>query len=1103
MFLIAALLVATAAATRRELTGTAECKTSFEQCNGDGRCFECFADVLKADEDDYDPARPCSEVIATLLEDPYFKQTPNSACFAMDEKSSRRLCAVFSGCSDEWDPTAGYYYHDDDYGYFNEQIESCDPTKCSVEDPSRVGDGTCDTGCYNSAACGYDGGDCCVLTCGQTSKGFCAGCDAAKCFENVFDKQSCKDPMGQGCGVRAQATVTQERTDQDSSLTIFHASSTPVMSLDFGTSHQQKDLCLGNDCYVVQVTADEKYTVSEQWTLDIDDRPVVSGSGPQVCWVSVDPELGVHNSVEDGYSTHVHSLGCSKLSSDGCDDKNQYFMDLRDSGFNGWESSGFTIAAARDLGTDILASGTLTAGHAWIEPVCLQEDCYIVDVERGADFLGEESWVLAKKGHGLIAAGIAPDRCAVETKKDACKHEEIPLCTTEVETCGDDEVLYSIELTGTKANKKIQANDASFSVTSTKTGEEILSYKGPTKDISSHAANWRLVFHQCLPKDECFEFSMPTASSVVVAVGTAKRGLAFDSATVDEPKCTFSTTTTDSSVCPGLPCAETEKIEPSKCKDDEVPVIAHLIDSWGDGWNGATMVVKSENDETNCTMNAGDGSFKDVELCLTPGCYAVEVTGGDWHEEIAWQLRLSDEVITEGSAPMQCHFGIASKDTPSSYYTSHSGDKCPWWCTRRDITEDDWLNNDDEFNDDVVTETRQRSGLLYGGLPYMYYDDMSDEDPEDEDLSYGWYYGDYANRCDNATECDDGVKMGPEFAQGWYAVSALSDCLDSEAGYATEDSDPFDPALWYRRPSLCDGTFDFGALDDFELCAAEYDQGDFMVDGVSDAGVKARSCLEILGNVAIQDGADELVQRLAKMGYYYGNAGFCDCGDLVNGTANIPNCGDFADFRTVVSETLAVCSALDTIDCAYLGYYADACLVAFGDDFNGGFSKDPATLYEQCRIVDERGCADPNGGSTPLLLPAVRRWDCLSNGELSPKQIDFLQAVMSDCEGQGPVASNDKATNSPTSAAFFAETYETTHLRSNLSYRTVILIVALSVFVGALAGSIVVVLSIRRRRKTSGWHRLGRSHGADDTGSELTYAVSPFPVAVSGTALTI
>ena len=59
------------------------------------------------------------------------------------------------------------------FGFFcidpSMEDEYIDPESCTVSDRTRIGDGRCDAGVemYNSEACTWDGGDCCVETCNQ------------------------------------------------------------------------------------------------------------------------------------------------------------------------------------------------------------------------------------------------------------------------------------------------------------------------------------------------------------------------------------------------------------------------------------------------------------------------------------------------------------------------------------------------------------------------------------------------------------------------------------------------------------------------------------------------------------------------------------------------------------------------------------------------------------------------------------------------------------------------------------------------------------------------------------------------------------------------
>lgn len=69
--------------------------------------------------------------------------------------------------------------------------EGCDQgvcTTCDVAYPTWLGDGFCDGSSYNSAACGWDGGDCCPSTCtGSCSSATEANCEDPFATENAPD----------------------------------------------------------------------------------------------------------------------------------------------------------------------------------------------------------------------------------------------------------------------------------------------------------------------------------------------------------------------------------------------------------------------------------------------------------------------------------------------------------------------------------------------------------------------------------------------------------------------------------------------------------------------------------------------------------------------------------------------------------------------------------------------------------------------------------------------------------------------------------------------------------------------------------------------------
>lgn len=135
-----------------------------------------------------------------------------------------------------------------------------------------------------------------------------------------------------------------------------------------------------------------------------------------------------------------------------------------------------------------------------------------------------------------------------------------------------------------------------------------------------------------------------------------------------------------------------ESAKPSsevKCREGESLHIVHMHDNWGDGWSGTTLTITkrlsehgtappnqgettsvfSEAYETVFQEALEDGTDSETQICLEAGlCYFVEVSGGNWEEEVKWDIReakayysLDDNhsgTVSKGLAPMKCHFSI-------------------------------------------------------------------------------------------------------------------------------------------------------------------------------------------------------------------------------------------------------------------------------------------------------------------------------------------------------------------------------------------------------------------------------------------------------------
>ena len=84
------------------------------------------------------------------------------------------------------------------------------------------------------------------------------------------------------------------------------------------------------------------------------------------------------------------------------------------------------------------------------------------------------------------------------------------------------------------------------------------------------------------------------------------------------------------------PMADTDD---GSCFCSSNTVTVSFYDSWGDGWNGATMFVTDEATGDSITSGTlGGGSFYTDDICIADGCYEVVVGGGTFDSEITFDF---------------------------------------------------------------------------------------------------------------------------------------------------------------------------------------------------------------------------------------------------------------------------------------------------------------------------------------------------------------------------------------------------------------------------------------------------------------------------------
>ena len=159
------------------------CDSKFVQCLPNTKCTSCF-ETLSLESIDWTgvtAGTSCTDVVKFLVD--------GGHCTSLDGDNiaTKFFCQTFNACV-VWD--------DDDDVDDAYTVDCADLTECNWEGIHKnwVGDGVCHDnmeGCYNTAICGYDGGDCCEDTCDITA--------VSSYVECGHDGYVCTDPSSDNC----------------------------------------------------------------------------------------------------------------------------------------------------------------------------------------------------------------------------------------------------------------------------------------------------------------------------------------------------------------------------------------------------------------------------------------------------------------------------------------------------------------------------------------------------------------------------------------------------------------------------------------------------------------------------------------------------------------------------------------------------------------------------------------------------------------------------------------------------------------------------------------------------------------------------------------
>lgn len=165
----------------------ANCDASFLGCLPNAKCIDCFAtlELERIDWTGVTPDTQCSDVVSFLNDGGHCTK------LAGDQGAIAAFCDTFDACVVWSEDDNDNNSPSDEEGFVN-----CTAlTECKWDGMKEnwIGDGICHDnmhGCYNTAICNYDGGDCCEDTCQDK------GSEYKQCGQDGY---TCRNPDSENC----------------------------------------------------------------------------------------------------------------------------------------------------------------------------------------------------------------------------------------------------------------------------------------------------------------------------------------------------------------------------------------------------------------------------------------------------------------------------------------------------------------------------------------------------------------------------------------------------------------------------------------------------------------------------------------------------------------------------------------------------------------------------------------------------------------------------------------------------------------------------------------------------------------------------------------
>ncbi len=496
--------------------------------------------------------------------------------------------------------------------------------------------------------------------------------------------------------------------------------------------------CLSPACYEISVPHEGTYPQEISWELNAPGYPdfLVEGDCPDIMPVAFQYEcntiFGCTDSValnynpEAGYEDQsciypIYGCGDSLAlnfnaevnQEDGScvypiictEESTNCILYLHDTYGDGWNGNNFS---ANDIFEEGFFETTIEDGSEGVVPFCLNDGCYLINVDGGT-WQQEISWDLLNENGDTLLSGTAPfqDYLGLNTT-----------CVT-VLGCTDSLALNYNELAGTEdgtceyafacaqEDYNVVIMELQTDPYPAETSWDLISENGDTLFTADNFTETNTLYIDtvCVPNDQEITFSLYDTYGDGLTSGAGNglfhfyvcgaqvfSGSAFehlysgtftgcDGATIivfgctDEDANNYSVdANTEDGSCEYdviLGCTDTLAVnfneladqddgtcEYLSCEFYEMLVEVSLFSSSGNGWNGLNYTLNSFDETLLYSSTLSDGFEGTDYYCLPNGCYLFtlpEYTGG---ESFNWSIVLEDKKLISGTSGVKDNFGV-------------------------------------------------------------------------------------------------------------------------------------------------------------------------------------------------------------------------------------------------------------------------------------------------------------------------------------------------------------------------------------------------------------------------------------------------------------